>query len=60
HAHGEPGRPGRKDPRLPDQEDAIASAERLCDAVSARNLGAVPAAAALPVPRCTEVGAMGG
>ncbi|WP_030183476.1 FUSC family protein [Streptomyces sp. NRRL S-813] len=63
HAHGEPGRPGRRggrDRRLPDQEDAIASAERLCDAVSARNVGARRAAAALPVRRCTGACAMGG
>ncbi|MEU6478641.1 FUSC family protein [Streptomyces sp. NPDC047017] len=55
HAHGEPGRPGR---RLPDWEAEIASAERLCDAVSARNLGAAPAT--LPAVRCAAAGAMGG
>ncbi|MFI2646008.1 FUSC family protein [Streptomyces sp. NPDC018610] len=36
HAQEEPGRPGRS---LPAWEDAITAAERLCDAVSARNLG---------------------
>ncbi|MFE1862879.1 FUSC family protein [Streptomyces anandii] len=43
HAHDEPGRPGR---RLPDWQRAIGAAERLCDAVSARNLSARPG----PVP----------
>ncbi|WP_435642294.1 FUSC family protein [Streptomyces sp. H49] len=57
HAHGEPGRPGRA---LPHWEEAIASAERLCDAVSARNLGAVPPAAARPVPRDAGACAVGG
>ncbi|MEU7057019.1 FUSC family protein [Streptomyces sp. NPDC046197] len=35
HAHGEPGRPGR---RLPDWEHAITEGEQLCDAVAARSL----------------------
>ncbi|GHD97029.1 FUSC family protein [Streptomyces naganishii] len=43
HAHDEPGRPGR---RLPDWQRAIGTAERLCDAVSARNLSGRPG----PVP----------
>ncbi|CAL9334825.1 hypothetical protein SUDANB6_00145 [Streptomyces sp. enrichment culture] len=56
HARGEPG---RSDGRLADWEDAIASAERMCDAVSARNLEAGPAAAH-PVPRCAAAGPGGG
>lgn len=57
HARGEPG---RSDRRPADWEDAIASAERMCDAVSARNLKAGPAGSAHPVPRCAAAGAVGG
>ncbi|MEU5085338.1 FUSC family protein [Streptomyces sp. NPDC021356] len=63
HAQREPGRPGRGARDLPDLSglaDAVGAAERLCDAVSARNLGAAPAASALRAPRCGVAGAMGG
>ncbi|GAA2424211.1 FUSC family protein [Streptomyces glaucus] len=57
HARGEPGRPDRE---LADREDAIASAERMCDAVSARTLGAGPVPFPRPVPRRAAAGPVGG
>ncbi|MER6692833.1 FUSC family protein [Streptomyces minutiscleroticus] len=42
HARREPGPPGR---RLPDWEETITAAEQLCDAVTARSLGATASAA---------------
>ncbi|MFQ6142429.1 FUSC family protein [Streptomyces seoulensis] len=61
HAHAEPGRPGRD---LTALESAVTAAERLCDAVSARNLGGGAAAPSsgpgFPAARCAGVRAAGG
>ncbi|MFL4952527.1 FUSC family protein [Streptomyces sp. MMS24-I31] len=56
HAHGEPSRPGRT---LPDWEAAITAGERLCDAVSARNLAVAGAPSMRPVPGCGGSDAVG-
>ncbi|MFK4150059.1 FUSC family protein [Streptomyces sp. NPDC004065] len=56
HARAEPGRPGR---RLPDWEEAVRVAERLCDAVSARNVTAAGTAPMRPAPRTALLHAVG-
>jgi hypothetical protein len=63
HALSEPGRPGHRvpdRPDLPDLVEAVAAAERLCDAVSARTLGAAPGPGARPAPRCAGACPVGG
>ncbi|MFD7994167.1 FUSC family protein [Streptomyces mexicanus] len=63
HAQSEPRRPGRRVPDRPELSDpveAVAAAERLCDAVSAHTLGADPAARAHPAPRCAGACPVGG
>ncbi|MET9147035.1 FUSC family protein [Streptomyces sp. NPDC004042] len=60
-ARREPGRTAREVAGLLDaEEEAIAAAERLCDAVGARHVGSAPAAYTPGAVRCTAAGAMGG
>lgn len=60
HARGEPGRRGRDLPSLQELAEAVTTAERLCDAVSARTVAARPVVRPHPVPRCAPFGPVAG